>query len=95
MQARPEDIILNSQRWQMEGAWAWTYETTIRGGQIQNLPAQNYPYTEREYIYFRDMNGNRVSISVNKDPLTGEYDVERFHYSSDKFQSEPWKSYNR
>ena len=95
MQARPEDIILNSERWQMEGAWAWTHEATDVGSQIQNLPTQDYPYTQREYVYFRDQDGNRVSISVNKDPITGEYDVERFHFSSAEFQSEPWKSYNR
>jgi len=95
MPARPEEIILSSQRWQIEGAWGWTYETIANGGQVQNLPARDYPYTAREYIYFRDMDGNRVSISVNKDPVTGQYDVVHFHFSSDEFQSEPWKSYNR
>ncbi|MGH7456689.1 MAG: hypothetical protein ACRENG_35400, partial [bacterium] len=70
MQARPEDIILNSERWQMEGAWAWTYEKIVSGGQLQNLLTPDYRYTEREYIYFRDPEGNRVSISVNKNPLT-------------------------
>jgi len=95
MQARPEEIILGSERWQIEGAWGWTYETTVSGGQIQNLPTRDHPYMEREYIYFRDLDGNRVSISVNKDIVTGQYDVERFHFSSDEFQSESWKSYNR
>lgn len=95
MPAHPKDLILSSERWQIEGAWAWTYETTVSGGLIQNLPAADYSYTEREYIYFRDQDGNRVSISVNKNPITGEYDVERFHFSSDEFQSEPWKSYHR
>ena len=95
MQARPEEIILSSERWQIEGAWGWTYEATISSGQVQNFPTLDYPYTEREYIYFRDLDGNRVSISVNKDPVTGQYDVDHFHFSSDEFQSEPWKSYNR
>jgi hypothetical protein len=91
----PEKLILESERWQMEGSSDWRYIRTEKGGKVQSLPYPKYPFTIRKYVIFKDRNGNKLSISVNKNPVTEEYDVNHFHFSGDEHQSGPWKRENR
>ena len=78
-----------------EGAYAWKFVKIVPGGKVKHPPVKNYRFMERYYVYFEDQIGNQLSISVNKDDVTGEYDVDRFHFSSDEYQSDPWKKGNR
>jgi hypothetical protein len=91
----PQKLILESERWQMEGSYAWRYVRTEKGGKIQNPPGRKYRFTIRKYVILKDRKGNTLYITVNMDPVTEEYDVPLFHFSDDKYQSGPWKRENR